>query len=224
MLIVQTFWPTLPAPRALVPNVATNDRAHTPSSTPDSDSDGSVRPHPNSSSFRPSPTVVHGPRELLQEFTMLSATHIMNHPRRGRKVKWMRWSGARKIRMPGPPTRLSLAPSRSREHSQSWTIHWQHQGYQRILSRYESFSTHHAPDQPLVEVHNPDIIRVEEMFTYAPPISDGDRPAFLQLPLVLYGGTRPTHLGDFSSPPSEWPRTERAVSRSPRRCGYFGRR
>ena len=28
------------------------------------------RPHPGASSFRPSPTLVHGPRELLQEFTI----------------------------------------------------------------------------------------------------------------------------------------------------------
>ena len=71
------------------------------------------------------------------------------------------------------------------EHSQAWTIRdWQHQGYQRILSRFESFSTHQAQDQPLVDVQNSDIIRVEEMFTYAPPISDGDRSTALQLPPV----------------------------------------
>ena len=56
------------------------------------------------------------------------------------------------------------------EHSQAWTSRdWQHQGYQRILSRFESFSTHQAQDQSLVDVQNSDIIRVEEMFTYAPP-------------------------------------------------------
>ena len=71
------------------------------------------------------------------------------------------------------------------EHSQAWTIRdWQHQGYQRILSRFESFSTHQAQDQSLVDVQNSDIIRVEEMFTYAPPISDGDRSTALQLPPV----------------------------------------
>ena len=81
------------------------------------------------------------------------------------------------------------------EPSQAWTIRdWQHQGYQRILSRFESFSTHHAQDQPLVDVQNSDIIRVEEMFTYAPPISDGDRSTALQLPPVFYGGTRLAHL------------------------------
>ena len=60
----------LPPPRPLAPNAARNDRApgHASSTTPDSDSDGSVRPHPGASSFRPWPTVVHGPRELLQEF------------------------------------------------------------------------------------------------------------------------------------------------------------
>ena len=55
------------------------------------------------------------------------------------------------------------------EHSQAWTIRdWQHQGYQRILSHLESFSTHHARDQSLVDMQNSDAIRVEEMFTYAP--------------------------------------------------------
>ena len=58
----------------------------------------------------------------------------------------------------------------------------------------------------------------------SPPISDGDRPTALQLPPVFYGGTRLAHLGDLSSPSSERPRAERAVSRSPRRSGYFGRR
>ena len=80
------------------------------------------------------------------------------------------------------------------EHSQAWTIcDWQHQGYQRILSRRESFSTHHARDQSLVDVQNSDAIRVEEMFTYAPPISDGDRSTALQFPPVFYGDTRNAH-------------------------------
>ena len=108
------------------------------------------------------------------------------------------------------------------EHSQAWTIRdWQHQGYQRILSRWESFSTHHARDQSLVDVQNSDAIRVEEMFTYAPPISDGDRSTALQLPPVFYGDTRNAHRGDLSFPSSE---RLRAVSRSPRRGGYFGKR
>ena len=108
------------------------------------------------------------------------------------------------------------------EHSQAWTIRdWQHQGYQRILSRRESFSTHHARDQSLADVLNSDAIRVEEMFTYAPPISDGDRSTALQLPPVFYGDTRNAHRGDLSFPSSE---RLRAVSRSPRRGGYFGKR
>ena len=67
----ETLLDRLPPPRPLAPNAARNDRepGHASSTTPDSDSDGSVRPHPGASSFRPSPTVVHGPRELLQEFT-----------------------------------------------------------------------------------------------------------------------------------------------------------
>ena len=97
------------------------------------------------------------------------------------------------------------------ESGQAWTIRdWQHQGYQRILSRYESFSTHHAPDQPLADVQNSDIIQV-----------DGAHSSSLHLPPVFYGGTRLAQLGDPSSPSSE---RQRAVSRSPRRCGYFGRR
>ena len=125
---------------------------------------------------------------------------------------------------------------------QAWTIRdWQHQGYQRVLTCYESFSTHHALDQPLDGLHNPDIsTQVEElgpqhglrqqnrgmmdMFTYAPPMSDVAHPSSLHLPPVFYGGTLPTQLGDPSPPSSERYRTERAISRSPRRCGYFGRR
>ena len=108
------------------------------------------------------------------------------------------------------------------EHSQAWTIRdWQHQGHQRILSRFESFSTHQAHDQSFVDVQNSDTIRVEEMFTYAPPISDGDRSTALQLPPVFYGDTRNAHRGDLSFPSSE---RLRAVSRSPRRGGYFGKR
>ena len=54
----------LPPPRS------GREPGQTSPTTPDSDSDGSVRPHPGASSFRPSPTVIHGPRELLQEFTI----------------------------------------------------------------------------------------------------------------------------------------------------------
>ena len=68
----------LPPPRPLdhpTPHSGREPGQTTPT-TPDSDSDGSVRPHPGASSFRPSPTVVHGPRELLQEFTIaLRNTH-----------------------------------------------------------------------------------------------------------------------------------------------------
>ena len=62
----------LPPPRPLAPGAIHGARepGQTTPTTPDSDSDGSTRPHPGASSFRPSPTVVHGPRELLQEFTI----------------------------------------------------------------------------------------------------------------------------------------------------------
>ena len=44
--------------------------------------------------------------------------------------------------------RLTDPSGRTGEHGQAWTIRdWQHQGYQRILSRSESFTTHHAHDQ-----------------------------------------------------------------------------
>ena len=128
------------------------------------------------------------------------------------------------------------------ERRQAWIIRdWQHQGYQRVLTRFESFSTHNALDQPLDGLHNPDFsTQVEElgsqhglrqqdrgvmdMFTYAPPMTDVAHPSSLHLPPVFYGGILPAQLGDPSSPSSERHRTERAISRSPRRCGYFGRR
>ena len=54
------------------------------------------------------------------------------------------------------------------ESSQAWTIRDWQQGYQRILSRYESFSTHHAPDQPLADVQKSGIIQVEEKCSPTP--------------------------------------------------------
>ena len=54
-----------------------------------------------------------------------------------------------------------------------------------------------------------------------PPISDSDRPTDLHLSPVFYGDTRQAHRGDLSFPSSE---RLGAVSRSPRRCGYFGKR
>ena len=105
-----------------------------------------------------------------------------------------------------------------------------------LLPRH-TYREHHALDHPLDGLHNPDIsIQVKElgpqhglrqqnrgmmdMFT----MSDVAHPSSLHLPPVFYGGTLPTQLGDPSSPSSERYRTERAISRSPRRCGYFGRR
>ena len=107
------------------------------------------------------------------------------------------------------------------ENRQTWTIQdWQHQGYQRVLIRHESFSTHNAPDQQREGVRNPDFsIQVEElgsqhglrhkdrdvmdMFTYAPPMTDAAHPSSLHLPPVFYGGTLPAQVGDPSSPFSE---------------------
>ena len=118
--------------------------------------------------------------------------------------------------------RVTDPNGRTGEHGQSWTIRdWQHQGYQRILSRMESFTTHHSHDQSLGEVRNSDAIPVEETFTYATPFSHGDRSTASQLASVLYGDTRNAQRGDLSFPSSE---RFRAVSRSPRRGGFFGQR
>ena len=51
----------LPPPRMTAPTTVNVNRG--PVTTPAS------TPHPGASSFRPSPTVAHGPRKLLQEFT-----------------------------------------------------------------------------------------------------------------------------------------------------------
>ena len=118
--------------------------------------------------------------------------------------------------------RVTDPSGRTGENGQAWTIRdWQHQGYQRILSRRKSFTTHHSHDQSLGDVQNSDAIPVEETFTYATPISDGDRSTASQFASVLHGDTRNAHRGDLSFPSSE---RFRAVSRSPRRGGYFGQR
>ena len=102
---------------------------------------------------------------------------------------------------------------------QAWDIRdWQHQGYQRILSRIESFTTRDPHDQTLGRVRNSDAVPVEETFTYATPFSQGDRPAASQIASVLYGDTRNAQRGDLSFPSSE---RFRAVSRSPRRGGFL---
>ena len=105
---------------------------------------------------------------------------------------------------------------------QAWDIRdWQHQGYQRILSRIESFTTRDPQDPSLGRVRNSDAIPVEETFTYAAPFSQGDRTAASQITSALYGDTRNDQRGDLSFPSSE---RFRAVSRSPRRGGNFGQR
>ena len=112
----------LPQPRVPAPIAANTDRGSvtTPTSTPDSDSDRSVRPHPGASSFRPSPTVVLV--NFCRSSRLPSAMRTMNHSRRGHKVSWMRWSGAKKTRTPGPPARLLPAPSKS---PQAWKVYQQ---------------------------------------------------------------------------------------------------
>ena len=105
----------LPQPRAPAPIAANTDRGPvtTPPSTPDSDSDHSVRPHPGASSFRPSDSGTWPSGNFCKSSRLPSAMRTMNHSRRGHKVSWMRWSGAKKTRTPDPPTRLLLAPSKS---------------------------------------------------------------------------------------------------------------
>ena len=115
--------------------------------------------------------------------------------------------------------RVADPNGRTGEHGQTWTF--RDQGYQRILSRMESFTTHHSDDQSLAEGRNFDDIPVEETFTYATPFSNGDRSTASQFASVLYGDTRSAQRGDLSFPYSE---RFRAVSRSPRRGGIFGQR
>ena len=72
----------------------------------------------------------------------------------------------KRVTAPGEETQERDEPGHHEpERRQAWTIRdWQHQGYQRVLTRYESFSTHHALDQPLDGLHNPDFsIQVEEL-------------------------------------------------------------
>ena len=144
--------------------------------------------------------------------TQTSARTDIQHP----WLEYSVWQGREWVRIyiPGQPDlsentfrewkRVPDPDEETHEPGQAWTIRdWQHQGYQRVLSRYESFSTHHAPDQLLDGLHNPHIsIQVEEMFTYAPPMSDVAHPSSLHLPPVFYGGTLPAQLGDPSSPSS----------------------
>ena len=84
------------------------------------------------------------------------------------------------------------------EHGQAWNIRdWQHQGYQRILSRMESFATHHSHDQSLGQVRNSDAISVEETFTYATPFSHGD---LVMLNVVISRSRLLSGLGLFLAP------------------------
>ena len=77
------------------------------STTPDSDSDGSVRPHPGASSFRPSPTLVHGPCELLQEFTIALRNEYLEPFTAWTQGELDEMVRRKKDKIPGPPTRLS---------------------------------------------------------------------------------------------------------------------
>ena len=136
----------------------------------------------------------------------------------------------------------------SHHHHEAWTIQdWQHQGYQRILTRHKSFSVNNALTELRDGEHNPDIsIQVEQLgtsqrgllqhdrnlldlFTYAPQLTDTAHQSSLFLPPILpsiaaqRGGLSPAQLGDPVPPSPEGHRAERANSRSPRPCGNFGR-
>ena len=135
-----------------------------------------------------------------------------------------------------------------RHHYETWTIQdWQHQGYQRILTRHESFSINNASAGTIDTMQNPDAsIQVEQLgasqrghsqhdralmdlFSHSPPLADAAHLSSLFFPPVLpsltmqQGVLPPASHGVPASPSSEWQRPDRANSRSPRRCGYFGR-
>ena len=108
-------------------------------------------------------------------------------------------------------------------HHEAWTIQdWQHQGYQRTLTRHESFPS-----------TMPRLNRVMSCRTRMSPFRWNNLahlsavPFTMFLPPVLPSTTAqrgvlfPVQLGDPVSPSSERHRTERANSRSPRRCGFF---
>ena len=109
---------------------------------------------------------------------------------------------------------------------------WETRGYQRLgapvpaiglamLVNADDNSSADSSVPALGNVRNSDAIPVEETFTYATPFSHGDRSTAAQLTSVLYGDTRDAQRGDLSFPSSE---RLRAVSRSPRRGGFFDQR
>ena len=106
--------PRVTAPTTINPLLTNVNRGPvtTPTSAPHSDSEHSIRPHPGASSFRPSPTVVHGPRELLQEFTA-ALRNAYNEPvtalTQGELDEMVR---RKKTRTRGPPTKPLPVPSR----------------------------------------------------------------------------------------------------------------
>ena len=105
------------------------------------------------------------------------------------------------------------------EHGQAWTIRdWQHQGYQRILEG--SPSLHIMP-----VINHLEMCRIPMQFLLRKcspmPLLFLTVIAASQFASVFYGDTRNAHRGDLSLPSSE---RFRAVSRSPRRGGYFGQR
>ena len=96
-----------------------------------SDSDHSTRPRPGASSFRPSPTVVHGPRELLQEFTT-ALRNAYHEPftawTLGELDEMVRWEKDKDAR----PTYKTIARSLQKstdEVKQAWKV------YQRLEAR-----------------------------------------------------------------------------------------
>ena len=112
----------LPPPRVLPPNAANHDRGPvmTPSSTPDSESDGSIRPHPGASSFRHPRRWYMALVNFYRNSLLPSATRTSNHSRRGHKVSWMR------------PTYKTIARSLRKpaeEVKQAWKV------YQRLEAR-----------------------------------------------------------------------------------------
>ena len=83
-----------------------------------------------------------------------------------------------------------------------------------------AFCLEWSPSQLIIRMINL-LVKFGIPMPYATPFSHGDRSTASQLASVLYGDTRNAQRGDLSLPSSE---RFRAVSRSPRRGGFFGQR
>ena len=131
------------------------------------------------------------------------------------------------------------------DHYEAWTIQdWQHQGYQRILTRQESFAIHNASAEPPdttranatsiqvgADQHRPsqqdrslvNLISSSTPLTDTTPQSSLIFPSGLTPWTVQRGAPLPAPHRDPGSPSSERHQADRENSRSPHRFGCFGR-